>query len=446
MAVYETEYSRERGSGTPANEYNYFDFRELRLDWRPAMGHNIRIGRQIVNWGESISARVGDVINPTDATFDLGFTNLEDSRMPIWMIRGMHQFYNIGTSIDWVFSPYMQADRYRASRTLAWGPTNMYISPDGSVDYYNYAGTKRFTPYPETRVIVDGRDITSTLPVGSYISWAPFNTVMYDQKRGGVGSLYTGAIDWGYFGTHSDYPDSNLDDARWGFKTSSTIFGVQTGAYFWRGHAFTPPVLYLMNPGTDDPAQFKLTYPRQNTYGVYANKNFDFGVVRMDVAYKPEYDYQTDNWRKYPNMVCEVDTLMFQLGFNKDFMIRSLNANQAFSLTAEYVGEFLLGETGGALLAEPWHIKKPQDSHTIMCSLGTNYNFGMYAFDLTMLYNMKNNGLVQPSFTFNPDWMNRKWSFKLQYSNIFAEDEYDLSYGIMSEKDMVVLTTQFSFP
>ncbi len=146
LAVYEPEYSRERGGGIAANTYNSFDFREMRLDWRPAMGHNFRIGKQIVNWGESLSARVGDIINPVDGRFDLGFTNLEDTRMPIWMVRGLHQISAIGTSLDWIFSPYMEPDRYRPSRTLAWGPANF----DASGNWYG-TSQMRFTPAPELR-------------------------------------------------------------------------------------------------------------------------------------------------------------------------------------------------------------------------------------------------------------------------------------------------------
>ena len=134
LAIYEPEYSRERhgvdgGSAITANYYNYFDFRELTLDWYPIPGHSITVGRQIVNWGESISARIGDVINPVDARFELGFTNLEDTRMPIWMIRGLHQFISLRSSIDWVFSPYLQPDRYRVTRQ----PSNIFNSyTDGS--------------------------------------------------------------------------------------------------------------------------------------------------------------------------------------------------------------------------------------------------------------------------------------------------------------------------
>ena len=44
------------------------------------------LGQQIVVWGQSISFRVGDVVNPTDTAWAFGFANLEQSRKPQWMV------------------------------------------------------------------------------------------------------------------------------------------------------------------------------------------------------------------------------------------------------------------------------------------------------------------------------------------------------------------------
>ncbi|HTT77782.1 MAG TPA: hypothetical protein VMF50_17595, partial [Candidatus Binataceae bacterium] len=44
------------------------------------------IGNQIVVWGQSIAFRVGDVVNPVDTCWAFGFANLEQSRVPQWMI------------------------------------------------------------------------------------------------------------------------------------------------------------------------------------------------------------------------------------------------------------------------------------------------------------------------------------------------------------------------
>jgi len=463
LAVYETEISREHGAleaamnSVSANEYNSFDFREMRLDWRPANGHNIRIGRQIVNWGESLSARVGDCINPVDSRFDLGFTNLEDTRMPIWMVRGLHQFQSIGLSFDWIFSPYMEADRYRGSRTLAYPALGI-----GAYGTNLVAGGQKFAPYPNLILkdkydnhIVPYNQIYNPFSAplgGATILYQPFNT-LYEQLP--ANAMGPGAPA-GYYllglpnSLPTKYPDSSLKDARYGFKTSSTLAGYQTGVYYFHRNRFTPTVYrkatYPSGLGFDF-TDFQTTYEDDvNIYGFYANKNFDFGVLRLDAAYEPDYTYNTNDIVKHPDLVAEKDTLLVQVGINKDFMVPKLNPDQTFGFIAEYVGEYIVEDDLDDIqltfvVYNPIH----KDSHTFMAALGTNYGFGMYAYDLTVIYNVRNAGLIQPKFTYSPDWMNRKWKFSLSYANVFADGKYDTAYGLVQEKDLVVLTTQFSF-
>src|ERR1700733_6279098 len=50
------------------------------------------VGNQIVVWGQSLAFRVGDVVNPQDTTWAFGFANLEQSRIPQWMI---HPIWNL---------------------------------------------------------------------------------------------------------------------------------------------------------------------------------------------------------------------------------------------------------------------------------------------------------------------------------------------------------------
>ncbi len=44
------------------------------------------VGNQIVVWGQSLAFRVGDVVNPADTCWAFGFANLEQSRVPQWMV------------------------------------------------------------------------------------------------------------------------------------------------------------------------------------------------------------------------------------------------------------------------------------------------------------------------------------------------------------------------
>lgn len=477
LAIYEPEYSRERHSGVEANEYNYFDFRELRLDWRPKMGHNIRVGKQIVNWGESISARVGDVVNPTDTRFDLGFTNLEDTRFPIWMVRGLHQFYAIGTSFDWIFSPYMQPDRYRVSRKMASTltvPTNN-----------DWVPSPRFAAYPENRLEeVLGASVYAGTPtditgdsVPDVLLLVPSSMAPLPQDGPPVSFMYTGfdaatanyvfgglptmapgppptymvpaSYDpFAYYVTGApaltyDYPDSSLGDARYGFKTSSTLGGWQTGVYYWHQNEYDATMRVV--GGLAAGLNVVVEYPEQDVYGLYGNKNYDFGVLRIDAAYRPDRHFNTTDLVKYPEAIAEKDHLMVQVGLNKDVMWRSINPTATFSFIFEYVGTYILDDLDD-IHVPTYHIPYHKDDHVLFMSAGTNYNFGMYTYGLTVIYDFRNNGLINPSFTYAPDWMNRKWSFKLAYTNIFGDNDFDYPYGLVRAKDLVVLTTQFSFP
>ena len=67
-------------------------FREVWLRLDPLSGHSLVIGRQIVNWGESLAFRVADVINPNDSRFSLFFLDPEETRIPQWMLHGYHDF------------------------------------------------------------------------------------------------------------------------------------------------------------------------------------------------------------------------------------------------------------------------------------------------------------------------------------------------------------------
>ena len=68
-----------------ADFYNQYGIREMwfKHRWGPLQ---FFVGKQIVTWGESLAFRVGDQINTQDLSWAFGFSNLEQSRIPLWMI------------------------------------------------------------------------------------------------------------------------------------------------------------------------------------------------------------------------------------------------------------------------------------------------------------------------------------------------------------------------
>lgn len=66
--------------------YLYFDAKKvLGGDW------NIKIGRQMVIWGESDGFRLADVINPLDLSWHYFLESFEDLREPTWMWRSIYR-------------------------------------------------------------------------------------------------------------------------------------------------------------------------------------------------------------------------------------------------------------------------------------------------------------------------------------------------------------------
>ena len=66
----------------------YFDF--SRGPWF------LRIGRQNLAWGETDMFRLLDYINPLDNTFGGPFEDLDDRRIPLWMLRGTYDLGGVG--------------------------------------------------------------------------------------------------------------------------------------------------------------------------------------------------------------------------------------------------------------------------------------------------------------------------------------------------------------
>ncbi len=67
------------------------------------------VGNQIVVWGQSLSFRVGDIVNPNDTAWAFGFANLEQSRKPQWMVHpilNLPDFGPLSTNfLELVWSP-----------------------------------------------------------------------------------------------------------------------------------------------------------------------------------------------------------------------------------------------------------------------------------------------------------------------------------------------------
>jgi hypothetical protein len=83
---YDVSYTiedRDKHNGLSQDDEEYaFELRDAYIDGRISHALSLRIGRQVVAWGDSDYARITDVINPRDLTSP-GLIDLEDARLPV---------------------------------------------------------------------------------------------------------------------------------------------------------------------------------------------------------------------------------------------------------------------------------------------------------------------------------------------------------------------------
>lgn len=84
------------------------DIWEAYADYTKGRGF-LRVGRQNLSWGETDIFQLLDRINPIDNTFGGSFEDLDDRRIPIWMVRGTYNLGQIGpistVTLEGFFNP-----------------------------------------------------------------------------------------------------------------------------------------------------------------------------------------------------------------------------------------------------------------------------------------------------------------------------------------------------
>ena len=77
--------------------------------------------------------------------------------------------------------------------------------------------------------------------------------------------------------------------------------------------------------------------------------------------------------------------------------------------------------------------------------ISTNFFYNKLSTEMIFSYAPKDkSGLFMPVAKYTPSWQNKALSFELRYIRVFGESNYS-GLGMLQEKDMVVLTSQFNF-
>jgi hypothetical protein len=427
--VYEPEYDIENGSisdqydsGKVYSEYDRITdvLREIYLDWRPSDKHSIRLGRQIVIWGESLTTRVGDVIHPEDQRFTFAFANMEDTRIPLWMIKGLHYFDAINGSIEWIISPNIINEKeYLVNRSgeFPQADQNGVIQPG-----------QRFGLYPEDRTAAGNPVIRSFAPP---FPGAPF-MVPFEIPH-----------------VYDEYPRNTSDDLRYGFKTSTFLGGYEFGMMYYHTQSYDPVIKYgelhaSPMPGIIPPTRdYIIVHPEIDIFGFYGNKDIAMGLLRTEMIYIPDKPYNTFD-RTDADAVIERDYAKYMIAWDLNGLFYfPWHKSAPFDVTIEHVGEWTNDPENVQYAIYNTEVEKWTPSFN--GRLSTNFFYNKLSTELIISYAPKDeSGLIMPVIKYTPSWKNKALSFELRYINIFGESNYS-GLGILQQKDMLVLTSQFNF-
>jgi hypothetical protein len=313
------------------NELRYPEFND-RQDWLRefyvettipmAEGKELgmKLGRQQIIWGRTDLFRVLDVLNPVDYSRNNIYDELEDIRIPMWMLEAEYRtgpgkiFDDLNFSVVWNF------DKFRPANLGQSGTPNQIIDAGsffrGMKNVWDNGGTVGNFAFGNTALnfkphTIGIRDVE--LP-----SWSLSNT----QLGGKIEGVYR---DLG-FSLNYLYSRQQLPTLRGGIPALN-LWGPLIGDLEEKPREYLPA--------------FDIVFPRVNLFGGsldYYEQNTD-SVFRFELAYTTGEEFANT---ADPKLYSESDVIRWVLGWDRTTFIRSLNAKKAFLISAQIFGQHLL--------------------------------------------------------------------------------------------------------
>lgn len=382
---------------------------------------SVRLGKQQVVWGKTDLFRVLDVVNPVDYSRHNIYDELEDVRIPQWILQAELRQGPTGVFDDSNFTVVWNFDKFR--------PSN--IGQPGS-------------PY----AMVNAANV-----LASYLNI---------DSHPALGPLYPlGPVPI----THDvDIPNWSLDNTQIGLKWEGvyrdTTFSLN-GLYYRQ----QLPSLHFREhpgaPGSGLPAPdgvFDLKFPRIKLVG----GSIDYYSQAMDAVWRLESTYTQGEelFRDNNDGFKETDMLRYVIGFDKNQMIRVLNNKRAFLISAQVFGQHVLDyET---------HMPDYEDNWTGTLLVRGWWNYDRISSAIITARNFRSDGMVvAPSI----DWLptdnlkitlgaNIKWGGKKKFDWTVSDaltgqsrpNDYEPAalytngpIGVANNEDELQLTVRYSF-
>jgi hypothetical protein len=433
--VYEPPYPWEAGNiAGPSHRFNHsqsqiynrHDVREAywKSTWGPL---TLFSGRQIVTWGESIAFRVGDVVNPQDLSWNFGFADLEQSRMPLWMLHPIVALPSVGAfGSDFIEGIWSAA--YQPLYTGVSYADQRYQGLD------NVAGTVDLLP-PS-----GGRFDTCPYPFTTPELTPPGAQAAFPQIRNFVSPFESFRL-----------PPDDWSHSTGGMRLHSVADDAEMTLIYWHGHQFEPTAFVTGTPRSGQ--NIKLRYPDLDDVGATINRPLYFGgplaelplVTRAEGVWQARTPFNTID----PDQASAVrysSTYNTLVALDLDNLaIPWLTSTGGLTTNLEWNNYSILSPSKNFVYggyAERWR----HNEENLLFDASTSWWWGAVVPTFTTIYNPDGDTwLMFPNVVLNPPWTN-KYSLMLEYIGILGNDRFSAySGGTFKGKSLLLMQFQYNF-
>ena len=446
--VYEPAYPFEYNSGLTdmSDYYNQYGVRDAY--WKSTMGPlTLFMGRQIVTWGESLAFRVGDVINPQDFSWNFGFANLEQSRLPLWMVHPILNLPSYGpfnsNFVEGIWTPawqpmYTQVDtpNQDANPHSNWYDGQHDVAGSISVQApFTLSGSARFQVQPYA------------LLLGT--PGVPANMTAFPQLQGANFAPP-------FFGYR--LPGDQLGSSTEGFRIHTLVQNAEITMLYFHGHQMaegaTPgaPAYVVGSPSTGEFLQFG--FPQFNDIGVTLNRPIYLPgnvlssvpiVLRTEAVWQDRTPLNTTDVA-IKNAVVDKNTINSLVALDLDGLSTPwLTKTGTLNANLEWNQFTILGY--GKNLVYPFYAERwRHNEEQILFDVNTSWWWGAVLPTYTMIWNPSGNTtLLFPSVVLTPPWTS-KYFATLEYIGILGNDKFNsFAGGIFKGKSILLMQFQYNF-
>jgi hypothetical protein len=459
--VYEPPYPFEYKSRLNDMQDYYDQYNVRDAYWKSVNGPlTLFVGRQIVTWGESLAFRVGDVINPQDFTWNFGFSNLEQSRLPLWMVHPIVNLPSWGALtnnfVEGVWTPVWQP-MYNPQVDTPNQSSNPHSNwYDGQHDV---AGSvSLLAPFTS---VASARFQTQPAPILVGTPGVPANLTAFPQLCGGFVGRHCTVSGFNnfsspFFGYH--LPSDTLGSSTEGIRLHTLVKNAEITLIYWHGHQFneggTPgaPFYVVGKPG--GPQFLQASFPQFNDVGATLNRPIYLPgeflssvplVLRTEGIWQDRTPFNTTDVG-VSNGVVDKETLNTLVALDLDGLYAPwLTSTGTLTANLEW-NNFTILNYGKNLVydfyAERWRHNEEQ----ILFSMNTSFWWGAILPTYTMIWNPSGNTtLLFPTLVVTPPWTN-KYFATLGYVGILGNDRLNsFAGGVFKGKSLLYMQFQYNF-